>query len=122
MDVEEFRNYCLSFRGAYEKMPFTGVRDPSSRDLLCFYVFNKWFCFVNIGIFKSCCLKSTPEAAVALRERFEGIKPAWHMNKRTWNDVCFNQDVPDQKIRELVASSYNLVVSQLTRKEKEQLQ
>lgn len=43
MNIEEFRAYCLSFKGVYEKMPFSGVADKYSRDVLCFYVADKWF-------------------------------------------------------------------------------
>ena len=109
MDIEAFREYCLSLPYVTEKMPFTGLRDSYSRDVLCFYIGSKWFCFVNIEIFDRCCLKSTPEEAEELRLQYEGIRPAWHMNKRMWNDVYFNQDVPDSRIKELVRQSYNLV-------------
>lgn len=51
MNIEEFREYCLSFKGVHEKMPFPNVPDKYSRDVLCFYVADKWFCFVNIEIF-----------------------------------------------------------------------
>lgn len=51
MNIEEFREYCLSFKGVHEKMPFPNVPDKYSRDILCFYVADKWFCFVNIEIF-----------------------------------------------------------------------
>ena len=51
MNIEEFREYCLSLKGVYEKMPFTNVPDQYSRDVLCFYVGSKWFCFVNIEVF-----------------------------------------------------------------------
>ena len=50
MNIEEFREYCLSFKGVHEKMPFPNVPDKYSRDVLCFYVADKWFCFVNIEI------------------------------------------------------------------------
>ena len=50
MNIEEFREYCLSLNGVYEKMPFTNVPDKYSRDVLCFYVGSKWFCFVNIEV------------------------------------------------------------------------
>ena len=48
MNVEEFREYCLSLKGVEEKMPFVNVADRYSRDVLCFYVGDKWFCFVNV--------------------------------------------------------------------------
>ena len=44
MNVEEFREYCLSLPGVSEKMPFPNVADRYSRDVLCFYVGDKWFC------------------------------------------------------------------------------
>ena len=49
----------------------------------------------------------------------EGVKPGWHMNKKYWNSVYFNQDVPDSIIRELVAHSYRLVVESLPKRERE---
>ena len=42
MNVEEFREYCLSLKGVEEKMPFVNVADRYSRDVLCFYVGDKW--------------------------------------------------------------------------------
>ena len=100
-------------------MPFPNVNDKYSRDVLCFYIGSKWFCYVNIEVFDRCCLKSSPEEAENLRIQYEGITPAWHMNKRFWNDVYFNKDVPDSKIEELVGRSYELVYQSLTKKEKE---
>ena len=35
--------------------------------------------------------------------------------------VYFNQDVPDEKIKELVSNSYDIVVKSLTKKEREML-
>lgn len=121
MNVEEFRNYCLSLPHVTEKMPFLTMKEPYSRNILCFYIGSKWFCFVNIEVFDRCCLKSTPEEAMLLRDRYEGVRPAWHMNKRSWNDVYFDSDVPDHIIEELVSRSYRLVVESLTKKERESL-
>ena len=61
MNVEEFREYCLSLPGVSEKMPFPNVADRYNRDVLCFYVGDKWFCFVNIEVFDFCCIKCRPE-------------------------------------------------------------
>ena len=40
MNVEEFREYCLSLKGVEEKMPFVNVADRYSRDVLfaCLFV------------------------------------------------------------------------------------
>ena len=121
MNIEEFREYCLSLNGVYEKMPFTNVPDKYSRDVLCFYVGSKWFCFVNIEVFDFCCIKCDPNESGELQARYSGITPGWHMNKKHWISVYFNQDVPDKEIKELVKKSYDIIVKSLTKKEREAL-
>ena len=73
MNIEEFREYCLSFKGVHEKMPFPNVPDQYSRDVLCFYVADKWFCFVNIEIFDFCCIKCNPDESGELQTEYAGI-------------------------------------------------
>src|SRR5207253_9604010 len=46
--------------------------------------------------------KCDPELALELRERFGGITPGWHMNKRHWNTVALDGSVPDELIRWIV--------------------
>ena len=121
MNIEDFREYCLSFKGVHEKMPFPNVPDKYSRDVLCFYVADKWFCFVNIEIFDFCCIKCNPDESGELQTEYAGIRPGWHMNKKYWISVYFNQDVPDEKIKELISNSYDIVVKSLTKKEREML-
>ena len=118
MNVEEFREYCLSLKCVEEKMPFVNVADRYSRDVLCFYVGDKWFCFVNIEVFDFCCIKCDPNESGELQARYSGITPGWHMNKKYWISVYFNQDVPDNKIKELIKQSYDIVYQSLPKKEK----
>ena len=121
MNMEEFREYCLSLKGVHEKLPVPHVADRYSQDVLCFYVADKWFCFVNIEVFDFCCIKCDPDESGELRAQYAGITPGWHMNKKYWISVYFNQDVSDDKIRELVRKSYDIVVKGLTKKERELL-
>lgn len=121
MNIEEFRSYCLSFKGVHEKMPFGKATSQYDRNLLVFYVCDKWFCFVNIDMFDFCDLKCPQQQIAELEERYNGIRPAYHMNKQHWISVCFNSDVPDQKIRELVQQSYMTVRESLTQKQQHEL-
>lgn len=76
MNIEEFRNYCLSLEGVREKMPFTGVKDKYSRDVLCFYVADKWFCFVNIEVSISAvsnALRQNQRTATGIRRHKTGM-------------------------------------------------
>lgn len=120
MNIEDFRDYCLSFKGVTEKMPFGKVASEYGRNLLVFSVLDKWFCFVNVEVFDFCDIKCAPEQIGELQERYDGIRPGYHMNKKHWISVCFNQNVPDSKILELVRQSYDIVAASLTRKQREE--
>lgn len=122
MNIEKFRHICLSFNGVHEEMPFLQVADSYSRNILCFYVLDKWFCFVNIEVFDFCCIKCNPEESQILQDRYVGIRPGWHMNKKHWISVYFNQDVTDKQIEELVKKSYDIVVKKLPRKQQQMLE
>lgn len=122
MDIEEFRTYCLSFKGVHDKMPFEKAASEYDRNLLVFYVLDKWFCFVNIDVFDFCTIKCDTEQIEELQDRYEGIKPGYHMNKKHWISVYFDKDVPDKTIKDLVKRSYETVVSSLSRQERETLQ
>ena len=122
MNIEDFRTYCLSFKGAYEKMPFEKAASAYDRNLLVFCVAEKWFCFVNVETFDFCNIKCAPDRIVDLQERYEGVTPAYHMNKKHWISVHFDKDVPDRTIEDLVKQSYDLVAAALPKKERAALQ
>jgi predicted DNA-binding protein (MmcQ/YjbR family) len=62
-----------------------------------------------------------PEKAIELRESYDGITPGWHMSKKHWNSVKLDGSVDDLLIRELIQHSYELVVSGLTKKLRDEL-
>ncbi|WP_106567177.1 MmcQ/YjbR family DNA-binding protein [Cecembia rubra] len=109
MTITYFRDYCLSKPGVTEDTPF-------DEKTLCFKVGGKIFAITDIFDFESVNLKSDPEQAIELRERYEGILPGYHMNKKHWNTVVCDGSVPDGLILQLVDHSYDLVFSSLPRK------
>lgn len=78
MNIEDFRTYCLSFKGVSEKMPFGKASTEYDRNLLVFSVCDKWFCFVNVDVFDFCNVKCRPEQSEELQERYEGMRPGSH--------------------------------------------
>ncbi len=114
MNIEEFRDFCLSFRGVTESFPF-------DENILVFKVMDKMFALVDVDKFESVNLKCDPERAITLREQFQGILPGWHMNKKHWNTVKFRSDVPEILLKELVAHSYELVVGKLPKRQQTEL-
>ncbi len=122
MNIEEFREYCLSLPGAEESMPWAQGRNEHSRGLLVFSVATKWFCVVHVDEFDFCLLKCPPEQVEELRERYEGVRPGWHMNKRHWNSVYFNSDVSDKELFGLVRLAHETIVSKLPKKLRENIE
>ena len=114
MDIELLREECLSLPYVEEKFPFDEYT-------LVFYVGSKLFALTDLQTPNSVNLKCDPEQAIELRERYMGIVPGYHMNKKHWNTVVFNADVSDKLILELLHTSYQLVWNKLPRKEREAL-
>lgn len=117
MNIETFRNHCLSLKGVTEKMPFTKATNEYDRNLLVFSIGDKWFCFVNIEVFDFCDLKSSPDASTELQSEFDAVRPGYHMNHRHWISVYFNHDMPDERIFELVDDAYHKVLASLPKRE-----
>ena len=109
MNVEEVRAYCLTKNGTKESFPF-------DEETLVIKVMNKMFALVSLDDGSKVNLKCDPAKAVELREQYFEIVPGWHMNKRHWNTVTFNQSLPDSLVKELIDHSYNLVVASLPKK------
>lgn len=115
MNIEEYRNYCISKKGVSEGFPF-------DKTTLVFKVMGKMFALADIETFEFINLKCDPEIAVEYREIYNGVKPGYHMNKTLWNSVYPNQDVPDLLIWKMIDDSYSLIVQSLTKKLKLELE
>ncbi len=114
MNIEDFRNYCLSFKGTTEELPF-------DEKTLVFKVLGKIFVLTNIDLFENINIKCDPEIAIELREQYEEVLPGYHMNKKHWNTVKVNTSISDDLIYKWVEDSYRLVVKNMTKKMKSQL-
>ncbi|MBL0046396.1 MAG: MmcQ/YjbR family DNA-binding protein [Flavobacteriales bacterium] len=83
---------------------------PFGPDVLVFRVAGKIFALAPIDAFISVKLKCDPKKAVDFRERYDGIKPGYHMNKQHWNTVDVTGTVPHRLIPlELVDRGYDLI-------------
>ncbi len=114
MNIEEFRNYCLSLKEAEEKMPF-------NNRALVFTIKDKIFCLTDIDNFEFINLKCKPEIAIELREKYSEVTPGYHMNKKHWNSVKTNGEIPDKLMKKWILDSYNLVVAGLPKKLQKEL-
>jgi predicted DNA-binding protein (MmcQ/YjbR family) len=102
MTFGEFYDFCIALSNEEPVTPF----DPNT---LVFKKKDKIFALTNAERFEFINLKCLPEDAIELRTNFIAIRPGYHMNKKHWNSVYVNQDVPDQLIFQLIKTSFNLV-------------
>lgn len=107
MDIEQARELCLSLQQVEESFPFEDVT-------LVMKVAGKMFALIPLDSEKKViALKCDPDRSEHLRMHYEGITGAFHMNKRHWNSVALDSDVPADLIARLIRHSYALVVSKL---------
>lgn len=114
--IDEIREYCLTKPGVTEDFPFDD-------EVLAFRVIDKIFALVNVEKQPSFVnLKCDPERAVELRERYPSVKPGYHMNKRHWNSVYVDGGFSQEELRKWIDHSYELVVKNLKKADREKLQ
>jgi len=116
MNAEEVREYCLTKKEVTEGFPF-------GEGVLVFKVMGKIFLLMSLDeqpLF--CNLKMNPELVEEYREKFNDVKPGYHMNKKMWNSVYFgNGSIPRKELLWMIDHSYDEVVRSLPKKIQQQL-
>ena len=91
MDLEKFREYCLSKSRVTESTPF-------GDDVLVFKVAGKIFALASLDdVPPRVNLKCEPEVALDLRDRYEEITAGYHMNKKHWNTIVLTGRSSDRE-------------------------
>ncbi|GAB6982461.1 MmcQ/YjbR family DNA-binding protein [Prevotella dentasini] len=115
MDIEQVRDFALALPGATEDMPY-------GPDWLVFRIGGKIFLHIWLEAPEPvCAVKLLPETGTALREQNEAVRPAYHLNKVHWNDLCLDH-LGDDFVRELILQSYRTVRSKLPRRVRDLLE
>lgn len=114
MNIESFREYCISKQGVTEEFPF-------DEQTLVFKVGGKMFALADINDFESINLKADPARSLELREQYDEVQPGFHMNKTHWNTVKTAGKLPESLVKELIDHSYELVYNSLPQRVKGQI-
>lgn len=117
MDIEEFREYCISLADVVEKTPF-GKFARRYESILVFYVCDHIFCLTDIDDFSSVTLKSTPDEIEELRQSYASAVRPRNFSERHWVQINLNGDIPDSLVYRLVKRSYDIVKAKYTPKTK----
>ena len=114
MNIEQVREFAL------------GVNPKVSEELfaenwISWRVFGKWFLLMQLDAPEPrVAVKLPPEVSAELRVQYDGVRPAYHMNKTHWSDLYLNE-LHDDFVREQIIASYNLIVSKLTKAQQREL-
>lgn len=116
MDLADFREYCLNKPRATEGTPF-------GETVLVFKVAGKMFALAALDeVPATANLKCDPDLALELRDRYEQVRPGYHMNKKHWNTIELGAGIPDVELRKMIDHSYDLVVKSLPKAAQKTLQ
>lgn len=115
MDYQQARSLLLDHPEAYEDFPF-------GPEVAVMKVGDKMFATLGMQDGQARTnLKCDPDEAMMLRDIFAGVIPGYHMNKRHWNTVLLDSDVPISEIARMMDRSYGLVVKSLKKTQREAL-
>ena len=115
VDLKQMRSYMMEKKGVTEELPF-------GPEALVFKVLGKMFALVaHMSDPLSISLKCDPDDAMALRAQYAAVTAGYHLNKKHWNTVVLDGEVPDEEIWQMIDHSYALVVKGLKKAQKEEL-
>ncbi len=110
MNKEKARDYCLSHNRANSDFPFDQVTEV-------FRLSGKMFALMSTDNEPGQInLKCDPPLGRDLRERYEAIKPGYHMNKEHWITVVLDGSLEPDMIKGLIDHSYQLILKSLPKK------
>ena len=117
MNIESFRDYCLTKKGAAESLPF-----PTHPNILVFKVMGKMFTATDLETFERFSIKCDPSTIESLREEYDALREPVYFSKKHWSEVIVDRSIPDTLLLKWIDISYDLVVKGLTRKARKELE
>lgn len=104
---EEILQYGMTFPEVYIDTPFHDdnwvlLRCRKNRRAFAWTYERKGRIWVNV--------KVDPRWRDFWRDAYASVVPAYHQNKEHWNSIILDGSIPPDKIRQMIAESYDLVV------------
>lgn len=107
MKKQEVIKHCLKLPNTFEDYPF------SNGDIVSVVMKHsdtkKWFALimeVKGEVYLN--VKTNPDYSDILRNAYDYIIPAYHMNKELWNTIIISRNVDEDLVKELIEQSYKL--------------
>ncbi len=108
MTRKEVIDYALTLQDTFEDYPFSDSKYGIC-PVLKHKNSGKWFgIMMQVNGEEYLNVKTEPEYSELLRNAYEYIIPAYHMNKEHWNTIIINKSVDKKLVKELIKQSYEL--------------
>jgi len=114
MTLDTFLQFCDTLPGTEQTFPF-------NETTLVMKAGGKMYALADITEFKSINVKCDPDEALELRERYEAVRPGYHMSKKHWNTVMLDGSIPQKEILQWIRNSYDLIIQSLPAAQRRQL-
>ena len=116
MNIEDYREYCLSLgEDIEEKLPFQKFKNGEG--VLVFYVMGHMFSFFDCNDFSVISLKCQPERIEELKEQHECIGNPYNESPKHWIGID-PTIAPDDLLKELTRNSYEIVKAKYSKTKK----
>lgn len=103
MDIIDLREYIIS-------LPLVEECQPFGDDAVVYKVGGRMFACYVLEHTTRIAVKCNPDRAIVMRDEYlSAITPAWHFNKRHWNDIYFEQ-LPRAVVEREIRHSYLTVI------------
>lgn len=102
MDLMDCREYIMT-------LPMIEECQPFDEDIVVYKICGKWFTTIIFSRGNYIAIKCDPDRAVLLRDEYSSITPAWHYNKRYWNDLLVTA-LPESVVKREIRHSYFTVI------------
>lgn len=114
MNIEDYREYCLSLgTDVEEKLPFTAFQYASG--VLVFYVCGHMFSFFDCDKYGVITLKCQPDRIGELQAQYPCIVKPFNMSPKYWIGIDANT-AQDDLLKELTHNSYEIVKAKYKKK------
>ncbi len=108
MDRKEVIKYALTLKDTFEDYPFSNSKYGDC-PVLKHKSNDKWFGLImQVNGKEYLNVKTDPNYSDLLRNSYDYIIPAYHMNKEYWNTIIISEDVDKNLVKELIKQSYEL--------------
>ncbi len=116
MNIEQVREYCLTLPGVTEDSPY-------GPDMIVYRIEGKIFLHLPLEYADPrISIKLPPEKGQELRERYDAVRAAYHLNKVHWSDILIENTFSPDQIKDWILESYNLVLNKLPKRVREKYQ